>query len=201
MAANPPLTDPVEDAIRRWRALGRGYLTFALTEPGLFRTAYCRSDHDTAGTFVFRMARPYLLLSAVLNDLIEDQERDDAVRQLATLLVTDGTLFLDIREATAARRRADGRPQTKRATLDDGTILDFTWRPTWAADLLLVTEWYELARPDGRRTVHEYEFRMRPWRPSEIREQLQAHGFEHVDIRAGLGRRTPDRLFVMAQRT
>ena len=137
----------------------------------------------------------------VLNDLIEDQERDDAVRQLATLLVTDGTLFLDIREATAARRRADGRPQTRRATLDDGTILDFTWRPTWADDLLLVTERYELARPDGRRTVHEYEFCMRPWRRSEIRDTAPGTRFRHVDIRAGLGRRTPDRLFVMAQRT
>src|SRR4029078_7242361 len=35
VAGDPPLTDPVEDAIRRWRALGRGYLSFSLTEPGL----------------------------------------------------------------------------------------------------------------------------------------------------------------------
>jgi AcrR family transcriptional regulator len=37
--------DPAAEVMRRLRALGLGYLRFALTEPGLFRTAFCRPGH------------------------------------------------------------------------------------------------------------------------------------------------------------
>jgi AcrR family transcriptional regulator len=42
LAAAGEASDPRADAIRRLRALGLGYLRFALAEPGLFRTAFCR---------------------------------------------------------------------------------------------------------------------------------------------------------------
>src|SRR5215475_796947 len=35
----PVEPDPVQHAVRQLRALGTGYVRFALTEPGLFRTA------------------------------------------------------------------------------------------------------------------------------------------------------------------
>ena len=38
------LPDPVAEALRRLRALGRGYVNFALEEPGLFRTAFYHAD-------------------------------------------------------------------------------------------------------------------------------------------------------------
>src|SRR5215468_7175665 len=41
LAAGEPLDDPGLDALRRLGAIGLGYLSFALTEPGLFRTAFC----------------------------------------------------------------------------------------------------------------------------------------------------------------
>src|SRR6185437_12628199 len=39
-----PLAGAVPEALRRLRALGRGYVNFALEEPGLFRTAFCHAD-------------------------------------------------------------------------------------------------------------------------------------------------------------
>jgi Transcriptional regulator len=42
LAATDPAPDPKVEALRRLRALGLGYLRFALAEPGLFRTAFCR---------------------------------------------------------------------------------------------------------------------------------------------------------------
>lgn len=42
--AGEPLGDPAEEAMRRLRALGRAYIEFALTDPGLFRTAFCRPE-------------------------------------------------------------------------------------------------------------------------------------------------------------
>jgi AcrR family transcriptional regulator len=42
LAAVPAEPDPVEAAIGRLEAIGFGYVDFALAEPGLFRTAFCR---------------------------------------------------------------------------------------------------------------------------------------------------------------
>jgi AcrR family transcriptional regulator len=54
-----------ERALRRLEATGRGYVDFALSEPGLFRTAYAvERPHDTG-------SGPYVLLNAQLDGLVE----------------------------------------------------------------------------------------------------------------------------------
>lgn len=40
ISAGKPLEDPLEDVLRRLRAMGTGYLRFASGEPGLFRTVF-----------------------------------------------------------------------------------------------------------------------------------------------------------------
>ena len=49
LARTEPCTDAADEGLRRLRALGVGYLHFALAEPGLFRTAFCRSDKPSLG--------------------------------------------------------------------------------------------------------------------------------------------------------
>lgn len=50
-----PMTDPAPEAVRRLGAIGAAYVHFALDEPGLFRTAFCRTasappeSDDSAG--------------------------------------------------------------------------------------------------------------------------------------------------------
>jgi AcrR family transcriptional regulator len=44
LAASPADPDPRREAVRRLEAIGMGYIGFALDEPGLFRTAFCRAD-------------------------------------------------------------------------------------------------------------------------------------------------------------
>ena len=116
-----PLADPAEESLRRLRALGRAYIRFALEDPGLFRTAFCRPDKpvpDAAG----RMAThgPYALLSGVLDELVEHGVLDPdrragaeipawaSVHGLATLLI-DGPLALVTPEerARAVERSSD----------------------------------------------------------------------------------------------
>lgn len=89
LASSPPLPDRTEDAHRRLAALGVGYVTFALAEPGLFRTAFCHADapadawpagHDAADT------RPYQLLSEVLDDLVEAGSLDPGRREYAEVM-------------------------------------------------------------------------------------------------------------------
>ena len=67
--------DAVADARARLRAVGTGYLTFARTEPGLFRAAFTVPDNlarsgdpSKAGDAGFT---PYQVLSVTLDELVE----------------------------------------------------------------------------------------------------------------------------------
>ncbi len=70
--SDEPLDDPAQESIRRLRALGRAYITFALTDPGLFRTAFCRLDRS-ASDLPARLAEhgPFAIVSGVLDELVE----------------------------------------------------------------------------------------------------------------------------------
>ncbi len=67
-AGRNPATDPTV-ALERLRALGRGYLNFALSEPGLFRTACVRIDCDN-GLVPVETSPPYILLAGVIDELV-----------------------------------------------------------------------------------------------------------------------------------
>ncbi len=103
----PALPDPGKDARRRLRALGAGYIRFALAEPGLFRTAFCRADprEYPDGLPDLREFPAYRMLAETLDDLanhgqIGPEYRSHAesaawalVHGLAVLLL-DGPLVL-----------------------------------------------------------------------------------------------------------
>ncbi len=137
----------------------------------------------------------------VLNDLVTDAERDAALTSFGRVLRPGGLLFLDVREAEASRTRADGSPRRRTVTLGDGASLAFVSRPRWQDGRLLVAETYELTTPGGAVSAHDYDFEMRPWAAAELRERLTTAGFDVPEVRAGVGRRTPDRLFVVAARS
>jgi AcrR family transcriptional regulator len=75
LARTEPCPDPGDEALRRLRALGIGYLRFALAEPGLFRTAFCRADiyagHPGGAQDADMMASPaYQMLSETIDALL-----------------------------------------------------------------------------------------------------------------------------------
>lgn len=70
LAEIPKDGDPVEIAVRRLEASGRGYIRFALERPGLFRTAFCRTPLQDGGRQLSQ-AGPYALLSQLLDELVE----------------------------------------------------------------------------------------------------------------------------------
>jgi AcrR family transcriptional regulator len=112
--SDEPLADPAEESVRRLRALGRAYISFALTDPGLFRTAFCRPDQPIPDVQT-RLAEegPFALVSGVLDDLVANgvlapDRRPGAeiaawatVHGLATLLL-DGPLALLSEEERAS---------------------------------------------------------------------------------------------------
>lgn len=137
----------------------------------------------------------------VLNDMTTDEERDSAVAALTTCLRPGGLLILDVREERASRLRADGGTRRVAVNLDHQVALRFSTRTTWQDGLLQVEEWYEFVL-DGRvQRDSTYDFTMRPWSPAELSATLRRNGMGQIRITGGVGRPTPDRLFVVATRT
>jgi AcrR family transcriptional regulator len=71
LAAGEPSAEPEAEALRRLYAVGLGYLRFALGEPGLFRTAFCRADKGYEDQAAGMAASPaFQLLSEALDELV-----------------------------------------------------------------------------------------------------------------------------------
>ncbi|MGP3967134.1 TetR/AcrR family transcriptional regulator [Streptomyces sp. 6N223] len=119
LAAQEPLPDEGDDAVRRLRAIARGYVTFALAEPGLFRSCFCHTHGDATAESV-REYDTFRLLHEVLDTLVAAGRLSPELREggetaawatvhgLATLLL-DGPL-------SALRR--EHRPAVIERTLD-----------------------------------------------------------------------------------
>ncbi|MCP2291334.1 TetR/AcrR family transcriptional regulator [Nocardia amikacinitolerans] len=87
---------PDADAVTRLFAVGRGYIVFALREPGLFRTAFCNSEQEGSENW---NSPAFDLLSELLDELVEigftdPEHRPDAefaawsaVHGIASLLI------------------------------------------------------------------------------------------------------------------
>lgn len=75
LAKVPSGGDPAERARARLRAVGTGYLRFARSEPGLFRTAFSASEDLRNATNPARAGEggltPFQLLTAALDGLVE----------------------------------------------------------------------------------------------------------------------------------
>ena len=142
-----------------------------------------------------------VIARGVLNDLLTDDERAAALNAFARLTRAGGVLVLDVREATTSQQRADGAWRTADVDLQDGSSLRFLSRPTWNDGRIVVEERYELASEhDETPEVSEFLFEMRPWTRDEMQRRLSDAGYGHIEMRDGVGRRSPDRLLVTARR-
>ncbi|WP_207956947.1 TetR/AcrR family transcriptional regulator [Rubrobacter tropicus] len=75
LAGLPRGKDPAEAARAGLRGVGTGYLRFARSEPGLFRTAFSASDNLRSAASPARAGEggltPFQLLGAALDELVE----------------------------------------------------------------------------------------------------------------------------------
>ena len=135
-----------------------------------------------AGAFDAVIAR------GVLNDLLTDGERADALNAFARLTRAGGVLVLDVREAAMSQQRADGIWRTTEVDLQDGSQLRFISRPTWNDGRIVVEERYELASDhDETPEVSEFLFEMRPWTREELQRRLSSAGYGRIEMRDGVG--------------
>lgn len=77
--ATPRRRDPAERSRQRLRAIGRAYVSYALAEPGLFRTIWAAAQypslpagaHSSDGVGPALVSDPYLILNGVLDELVD----------------------------------------------------------------------------------------------------------------------------------
>jgi AcrR family transcriptional regulator len=121
-----PEADPVTVVLDRLVAAGRGYVQFAMAQPGLFRTAFCRGgggegdegdEMDPAEALA--AAPPYAFLSQVLDDLVEVGWLDPSHREGAEMAAwsTVHGLSMLMLDGPCADMPADEREQLIRSTL------------------------------------------------------------------------------------
>lgn len=85
-AATEPPTNP-EAARARFAACGQAYVEFAVAQPGLFRTAFCRGNQlgDLSEQADYTSSEPYQQLIRTVDDLVRTGLLDESDRALTEL--------------------------------------------------------------------------------------------------------------------
>ena len=137
----------------------------------------------------------------VLDEVLEDRDRDAVLEAFARHLKAGGALVLDVRDREATALRYADHPGERRSVAVDGGELVFTWRGRFdrRTGQLLVDETHRLRTGDGEE-VARHTFVMRCWTPDELRRRLSSAGFEPITIRSALRHGNADRLVATARR-
>jgi hypothetical protein len=145
-----------------------------------------------------------ILCRGVLNDLIDDADRRDALAGFSTALRPAGVLILDVRDWDASAERKAREPLFRKRVATDRGLLTFTsvTRVDRENRRLLVSERHTLADRRSERSS-DYEFVMRCWTRDELDTGLRDAGFESTayfgaydpSVEAG----STDRLVAVAQ--
>jgi|RhiMetdeSRZDD1v2_1073273.scaffolds.fasta_scaffold383585_2 SAM-dependent methyltransferase len=123
-----------------------------------------------------------ILCRGVLNDFLEDSDRNDVFVAFAQALRPAGVLILDVREWEATALRKAREPLFRKSVPTDRGKLTFTsvTRLDSEHQRLLISERHTL--DDGREErSYDYSFVMRCWTRDEVHFHLRACGFTSID--------------------
>lgn len=110
----------------------------------------------------------------VLNDFIQDVDRQRALDSLFSMLRPGGLLVLSVREVEKTRMRYGREPVLTRS--EEGVF--FRTERRFLGDVVVVEE--TLSSADARA---DYRFEMKPWSLTEVDERAAAAGFTRVERR------------------
>jgi AcrR family transcriptional regulator len=120
ISASGELADPVADALRRFQAIGLGYVRYAVAEPGMFRTAFCRTDKPPEAAVDPSTTRPFQMLTQTLDTLADHGKIGPQRRPFAELAAWAGVhgLAILLIDGPLARLPEEVREAATRRTLD-----------------------------------------------------------------------------------
>jgi SAM-dependent methyltransferase len=198
-----------------WELARRGYRVHGIdASPDLLHVA-TQPEADRTGAVSFAVGNiltlsvgeyDAILCRGVLNDFVEDEDRDGVFSSLSQALRPGGVLVLDVREwETSAARKLQEPLFRKRVETGRG-LLTFTSVTSLDAERrrLVVYERHTLAH-GGQERSSDYVFVMRCWTREELALSLTSHGFDQVayfgayDSAVEAGR--TDRIVAVAQRS
>jgi SAM-dependent methyltransferase len=119
-----------------------------------------------------------VLCRGVLNDLLDDDQRERAFAAFARTLRPGGVIVLDVREWEASLERKAREPLFRKSVDTDRGKLTFTSVTELDPDnrRLLLSERHTLTSAAGER-ISDYQFAMRCWTRDELHGILARHGF------------------------
>jgi SAM-dependent methyltransferase len=147
--------------------------------PAMLEVARSRApdvDFELADLRTWQPEEPFdgALCRGVLNDLVDDGDRQAGLDSLAGMLRPGGLLVLDVWERERVHRRFKHEPIVTRSA--EGVF--FRSETRFVGDVMVVDETI------SSENDHElFEFRMRAWTLSELDERLAAAGFGKVERR------------------
>jgi SAM-dependent methyltransferase len=145
-----------------------------------------------------------ILCRGVLNDFVDDQDREAVFVIFAQALRPGGVLILDVREWEASAERKAREPLFRKSVATDRGKLTFSSVTELDPEnrRLLLSERHTLV-DDRQERSSDYQFVMRCWTPTELQSCLTSAGFAKVTyfgayddaVQAG----STDRLVAVAQ--
>jgi SAM-dependent methyltransferase len=134
------------------------------------------AEFEVGDMFTWRPPAPVdgVLCRGVLNDLIQDVDRQRAVVSLWEMLRPGGLLVFSVREIEKTRARYQREPVVTRS--EGGAF--FRSEGRFVGDLVVVEE--TVSSNDARA---DYRFEMKPWSLSEVDERAAAAGFTRIERR------------------
>jgi SAM-dependent methyltransferase len=193
----------------------RGYAVHGLDRSPQLIDVAIRSSEEAKGRVSFAVGdigdplpNEYdaILCRGVLNDIVEDEERDTVFARFAGALRPCGVLVLDVREWSASVERKANEPLFRKRVSTDRGDLTFTSITTVdrAGRRLVLAERHQLVHR-GEEHIVECQFVMRCWERSELDALFARHGFGCVRYFGAYDRAVEagatDRLVAVAERT
>jgi SAM-dependent methyltransferase len=122
-----------------------------------------------------------ILCRGVLNDLLDDRDREGAFDRFMSCLQPGGVLILDVREWRASAERKAREPVFRKRVSTDQGELTFTSITELDPDrrLLLISEEHVIVHA-GQQRVTKYQLVMRCWTVHELCSALARRGFGSV---------------------
>ena len=145
-----------------------------------------------------------ILCRGVLNDVVDDAEREAVFRRFGVWLRPGGVLIFDVREwHRTVARYGPSRTNEQTVALPDGTLRFRSDTALHEASRSLhVRERFDVERA-GERSAATTDFVMRCWTAEEVAAMLRAAGLDHVQTTPGYGeggRAWSDRMVVLARK-